>query len=97
MSTGALAMAHLFKHDPPVSMLVIKLEAEYFKKAVGLVLFTCTDGQAISRTIEETVASGESRTIRARSTGTNAAGEKVAEFFITWSFKAKTSTAGTNK
>lgn len=32
MSTGALAMAHLYHSDPPVSMLVVKLESEYFKK-----------------------------------------------------------------
>jgi hypothetical protein len=97
MSTGALSMAHLFQHDPPVSMLVIKLEAEYYKKAVGLTRFTCADGDAIRRTIEETVASGESRSIRARSVGNNPAGETVAEFFITWSFKTKTTIAGTNK
>jgi hypothetical protein len=89
MSTGALAMAHLFKRDPPMSMLVVRLEAEYFKKASGLTLFTCTDGQAIRQTIEEAIATGEGRIFRARSIGTNAAGEKVAEFFITWSFKIK--------
>ena len=89
MSTGALALAHLFKREPPVSMLVIKLEAEFYKKAVGRTLFTCADGQAIRQTIEEAVASGEGRSIRARSVGTNPAGEKVAEFFITWSFKTK--------
>src|SRR3982750_1079355 len=33
MSTGALAMAHLYKRKPAVSMLVVKMEAEYFKKA----------------------------------------------------------------
>ena len=89
MSTGALALAHLFKREPPVSMLVIKLEAEFYKKAVGRTLFTGADGQAIRQTIEEAVASGEGRSIRARSVGTNPAGEKVAEFFITWSFKTK--------
>jgi hypothetical protein len=89
MSTGALAMAHIFRRDPPVSMLVIKLEADYFKKAVGTTLFTCADGLAIRQTIEEAIATGEGRSFRARSIGANAAGEKVAEFFITWSFKTK--------
>ncbi len=89
MSTGALAMAHSFRRDPPVSMLVVKLEADYYKKAVGITLFTCADGLAILQTIEEAIATGEGRSFRARSTGTNAAGEKIAEFFITWSFKTK--------
>ena len=35
LSTGALAMAHLYKIDPPVSMLVVKVDSEYLKKATG--------------------------------------------------------------
>lgn len=89
MSTGALAMAFVYKQVPPVSMLVIKLEANYFKKAVGLTRFHCADGPAIRSTIEKAIISGEGQTFRARSVGTNEAGEEVAEFFLTWSFKAK--------
>ncbi len=90
MSTGALAMAHIYKREPPLSMLVVRLESEYFKKASGLTLFTCTDGPAIRQAIEGSVATGEARSIRARSVGTNQAGETVAEFLITWSFKPRT-------
>ena len=35
MSTGALALTHLYKRKPAVSMLVVKVEAEYFKKALA--------------------------------------------------------------
>jgi hypothetical protein len=90
MSTGALAMAHLYKRDPALSMLVVKMTSEYFKKAAGITLFTCTDGPAIRQAIEESAATGEARTITARSAGTNTAGDTVAEFFITWSFKPRT-------
>jgi hypothetical protein len=89
MSTGALSMAHSYENDPPISMLVVRVESTYFKKAVGLTKFTCTDGPSIRETIGKAIATGEGQTIRARSAGTNAAGEEVAEFFITWSFKAK--------
>lgn len=89
MSTGALALAHLYKRKPAVSMLVVKTEAEYFKKAVDTTTFTCESGIEIKKMIEEAVATGEARTIRARSSGKNKAGEIVAEFYITWSFKAK--------
>jgi len=92
MSTGALAMAHLYKSQPPVSMLVIRTEAEYYKKATGLTRFLCTDGPAIREAIRLARTTGEAQTIRARSTGANNAGETVAEFFITWSFKVKTRT-----
>lgn len=89
MSTGALAMAHLYKSDPPVSMLVIKVESEYFKKATGRTSFTCEDGPLFQQAVQETIQSGEARTVKAKSTGTNSEGEVVAEFYITWSFKKK--------
>jgi len=89
MSTGALAMAHLYKRNPAVSMLVVRTEAEYFKKAADKTTFTCEDGPLIKQMIEEAVASGEARTIRAKSEGKNKVGEIVAVFYITWSFKTK--------
>jgi hypothetical protein len=89
MSTGALSMAHLYKRKPSVSMLLVKLEAEYYKKATRLTTFTCEDGDLIRQTIEDSIATGEAKSVRARSTGTNEHGEVVAQFFITWSFKAR--------
>lgn len=89
MSTGALAMAYLYKRKPPVSMLVVKVESEYFKKATGRTSFMCEDGDLFRKAVEESIASGEARMVKARSVGTNKEGEIVAEFFITWSFKAK--------
>ena len=89
MSTGALALAHLHKRNPAVSMLVVKVESEYFKKATRRTTFVCEDGEAMLNVIEESVATGEGRIFRARSTGKNPDGETVAEFYITWSFKAK--------
>ena len=89
MSTSALAMAHLYKINPPVSMLVVKVESEYFKKATARTSFVCEDGELFQKTIEETIATGESRTVKAKSVGRNKEGEVVAEFYITWSFKAK--------
>lgn len=89
MSTGVLAMAHIQGRKPPLSMLVIGTEATYFKKATGRTRFQCTDGDLIRNAIEQAVATGEATTARACSIGTNEAGEVIAEFFITWSFKMK--------
>jgi hypothetical protein len=89
MSTGTLALIHLYKRKPSVSMLLTKLEAGYFKKATSKTSFVCNDGQLIRQAIEESVATGEPRTVRAKSTGMNDSGEMIAEFFITWSFKAR--------
>ena len=89
MSTGALAMAHLYKKVPPVSMLVVKVESEYFKKAIGITTFICDDGALFEEAIREAIATGEPRVVRAHSTGRNNAGDIIAEFFVTWSFRAK--------
>ena len=92
MSTGALVMSQLYKRSPSVSMLVIHLEANYFKKATGRTYFQCTDGPLIRDAIQKAIATGESQTIRARSAGANPSGEPIAEFFITWSFKVRATT-----
>lgn len=89
MSTGILAMAHIQGRKPSVSMLVVGVESNYFKKAIGRTLFVCNDGAAIRHAIEQAVVTGEAMTVRACSAGTNEAGEVVAEFFITWSFKIR--------
>ena len=90
MSTGLLAMAHLYKSDPPVSMLVTHLEADFFKKATERIFFTCSDGALFYEAVTDTLSDGMPRTVKARSIGRNAAGEVVAEFIITWSLRAKT-------
>ena len=89
MSTGALCLVHLHKRNPPVSMLVVKVESEYFKKATGRTVFKCEDGPLIKEAIDQAVESGEAKIARARSVGRNSDGVVVAEFFITWSFKVK--------
>lgn len=89
MSTGLLGMLHTYKNLPQISMLVTGIEGIYYKKATGLATFTCADGDAIRSTIADAINTGEGRTIKAKSAGVNTEGELVAEFFITWSFKAK--------
>jgi hypothetical protein len=89
MSTGLLALMQIYKRSPSVSMLVIKVESTYFKKATGITSFLCNEGKAFDQIIDACLQDGESRTYTSKSTGTNTNGETVAEFFITWSFKAK--------
>ena len=89
MSTGALALSNTYKSDPPVSMLVIKMEANYFKKATGITFFTCEEGQQIENAVIEACKSGEGKIITVQSIGKNKGGEIIAEFSFTWSFKPK--------
>jgi hypothetical protein len=89
MSTGVLAMANIYKRTPRVSMLVVQAESTYFKKATGITRFLCADGAAIRAAIQQSITTGEAATVKTCSLGTNEAGDPVAEFFITWSFKVK--------
>ena len=89
LSTGLLAMMNTYQSHPSISMLVTGLEAKYFKKATGVTSFLCEDGDAFHRTVLDAIATGEGRVFTAKSVGKNEAGELVAEFLITWSFKAK--------
>jgi hypothetical protein len=89
MSTGILAMAPIYKRNPPVSMLVVGMETIFTKKATGLTSFLCNDGAAIRAAIDKARATGEGQTVKARSVGTSSNGDIVAEFSLTWSFKAK--------
>src|SRR5215212_9439457 len=66
MSTGVLAMMHLYERKPAVSMLVVKVESEYFKKATGRTTFICEDGETMLNAIEESIATGEGRVIKAK-------------------------------
>ena len=89
LSTGLLAMMNTYKRKPAVSMLVVSMEANYFKKAIGPTAFICEDGQLIADTVDEAIQTGEGRIVKVKSTGKDKEGNLIAEFYITWSFKAK--------
>ena len=88
LASGIQAMQHT-QGGGPVSMLVVGLQAEFSKKAVGLITFTCPDGAAIAAAIAKSRATGEGRTVVCTSTGRDEAGNEVAEFRVTWSFRAR--------
>jgi len=89
LSTGILSMIAIQAATKKVSMLVVKLEAEYFKKATSNTYFTCNDGEKIFDAITQTITTGEAVIIRCESTGINAQDELVAKFYLTWSYKVK--------
>ncbi len=89
MSTGILAMAQTYKRKPAVSMLVVGIEGKFHKKATGITKFICTDGSRIKEAVENAITLHQSTFVKAHSVGYNNQQEVVAEFWITWSFKAK--------
>ncbi|HWJ91020.1 MAG TPA: DUF4442 domain-containing protein [Flavisolibacter sp.] len=90
MSTGILAMGNVYGRKPGVSLLVTAVEGNFFKKATGRTTFRCEEGGAIRQAVEDAVRLGQPQTVRVLSSGYSEEGERVAEFFVTWSFRQKT-------
>ena len=89
MSTGALTLSHIYKRSPSVSMLITDMSAEYYKKATTVTTFVWRDGIALRDAVEEAIAANGNNIITVKSTGTNEAGEMIAEFSFTWSLKVR--------
>jgi len=89
LASGILAASTIYESSSKVSMLVVKFDVKFLKKAVGTISFRCNDGLAIKKTIDSAIASGEGKTIDAITVATDECGDVVAEFTIQWSFKVK--------
>ncbi len=89
LSTGVLALAEVYGRTPSVSMLVLGMRAEFKKKATEMVWFKCSDGEKIKSAVDSCISTRESKTVEAKSVGTDAQGTVIAEFYFTWTFKAK--------
>ncbi|MDQ2773292.1 MAG: DUF4442 domain-containing protein [Bacteroidota bacterium] len=88
MASGIQGMMNV-QAGSPVSMLVTSIQGDFTKKAVGLITFTCPDGALIAQAVAGSRATGEGRTVVCTSTGHDEAGDVVAVFRLTWSFRAK--------
>ncbi len=89
LSTGILALTSVQAASKPVSMLVFEMNANFTKKAKSKIVFTCTQGNEISEAIEESIRTGEGKIVTVNTVGVDEAGDKVAEFNFTWTFKVK--------
>jgi Domain of unknown function (DUF4442) len=88
MSTGLLATAAL-QEQPPVSMLVRHIEAEFLKKASHTLLFTCEQGAEVQAVIRKAVETGEPQTLRMAAVGRLPDGVEASKVWVEWSFKVK--------
>ena len=89
LSSGILSLMHIYKTKKRISMLVVKIESYFYKKATGKIKFICKDGEKISQAITDTLKTGEGKVVITNSKGYNKEGICVAEFNVHWSFKAK--------
>jgi len=89
LSTGVLCISKIQKSDQRISMLVVGLEANFTKKAVGKITFTCDQGAELDEVLKKAIETGEGQTLQMKSIGIDEKGDQVSEFIFNWSFKLK--------
>lgn len=89
MSTGLLALGYLDSHTEKVSMLVLDVNCQFSKKAIGKIQFRCEDGLMVKNVIQNAIDTGEGCKCVMNSKGYDEQGDCVSSFSITWTFKRK--------
>ena len=89
LATGALIIMKIKQLNKKISMLVIKNEAQFTKKAKGRITFRCTQGTDIDKVLQSAIQSGEGQTLTLKAEGRDEAGDVVAIFNFLWSLKRK--------
>ncbi len=89
LTTGALVIKKIKESGKQISMLVTNHNGTFTKKAVGKIVFTCTDGYLIDAALQRTIETGEGQTILLKSLGVNQNNEQVSAYEFEWSVKLK--------
>ncbi len=90
LSSGLMA-GLIVRNTGNISMLVTNIQVDFIKKAKSQITFTCDEGIKIINAVEKAIETGEGAEVVLNASGVNQAGEIVARFGITWSFKVKNS------
>ncbi len=89
LATGALLAKYIELSGKKVSMLVVKNEATFTKKAVGRLHFRCKDGKSVLRAVQNAINTNGTQTLWLEAEGVNEQGEQVSVFRFQWSLKVK--------
>ena len=89
LSTGALIILKIKSLDNKLSMLVIKNEAQFTKKAKGRITFRCNQGFDIDNALKKAIDSGEGQTLILHAEGHDESGDLVSKFSFEWTLKTK--------
>ncbi len=89
LTTGAIVIKKIGESGKKISMLVTNHKGSFTKKAIGLITFTCTNGNLIDEALQRTIETGEGQTIIMKSIGVNEQGEQVSSYEFEWSLKLK--------
>tara|TARA_B100000768_G_scaffold97947_1_gene91354 strand:+ start:274 stop:765 length:492 start_codon:yes stop_codon:yes gene_type:complete len=89
MSTGALILQYTYKYKPSFSTLLLKCEANFNKKAVGITSFICNDGKMVKEKLKEAIETKKPVVIKTSTQGIDENSNVICQFNFTWSVKAR--------
>ena len=89
LSTGAYALLATQGKDESVAVILVSTQAEFIKKATDVSTFTCTDWHEFDTAADKAIATNEPQIATGKTIGINSAGETIAHFDFTWSFKKR--------
>ena len=87
--TGILMMKKIKESERKISMLVVKQEGSFHKKATGKIVFSCLQGTEIDKVMAKAIETGEGQSIVLKAEGFNEENDMVSNFEFTWSIKLK--------
>ncbi|MEP5613402.1 MAG: thioesterase [Cyclobacteriaceae bacterium] len=76
---------------PSIALIIVDLKANFSKKAIDRIYFTCNDGKKAFDAVEKCINTGEAEIATLKTTGRMKDGTVVSEFEFTWSFKQRSS------
>ena len=91
LSTGILLMNEISRSKKSFSMLVLNNKANFSKKAIGRISFSCDQGHQIRNSINLAISSKKPQTIWLNSSGIDSQGDIVSAFSFEWTLKLRKS------
>ena len=89
LSTGALITLKVKQLNQKISMLVLRNEAQFTKKAKGRLTFECKQGISIDSALKKAIETDQGQTLILEAEGHDEAGDLVSKFSFEWTLKTK--------
>ena len=89
LSTASPCLLAIEGKKPSVAFIIVDMKANFFKKAIDRVYFTCEDGAKAFNAVENAIQTGDASQATFKTVGKMKDGTIVSEFEFTWSFKQR--------
>jgi len=89
LATGLVMMQQIALSGEKISMLVVRQEGVFTKKAKGKIIFSCAVTEELKQAVQRSIQSKEGQTLRLISKGIDENGDVVSSFEYEWSIKVK--------